>query len=624
MNERQIKLCSLLLEIDQFRPIDQLAHTLECSERTIRNDVASINQTLEKQAFLSRIIGKRGSGIRFELSDDERSKIDYLVAKDGSHAELKIERFCRGVLLLGTQPQGYPLDTLASLLYTNTKRLREELTFWRDILNAYGVDISTQKKLHLTGEEWAIRFSVVLGIYTIAPTPLQYCLEAEFFSEERAFLTSSVWRIEKLLGFRLSPNARRQLFAYLALSIQRIFKGFAIRSFNLPDPLTAPSLIAEKEHIERHFHISLPSEEAGFLSASLPCYARQWDTQLVANYKCVPEAQKLALHLTNALATTFGVSILPELKKPLEILMDVSLSHRIFPHMPLPNPHEKLMKFDYMDKYLMIQQVFLDNEHLSKARLAGSDCARFTMMFIDYLEEVAPPWRFRAALVINTGIEQVIFSTHRIKKMIPFIDVVAIFGEDDGHKLDEQQRRGQLCANFDFLISFEPLDIALPCVNVSPCLTTQDLERITSTALSVEKTHSPLGSNLKVVRYTIKSSPTIQHLIETIYAHLMEQQCFRGSLNDFFILFEQHKTIVDSTLVLSLHSICVTQSIALFYTLSNQSHASNAAAAEITSSPLAVLLVAAQDKNLLPIMVERFKRLLHPAPEKEILPEANL
>lgn len=605
----------MILDIDQYRPISLLARSLSCSEKTVRNDIARINRTLEKHSLASRVEGKRGSGVRFDLHSGERPRIDYLVAEDKSHAELKVERFCRGVLLIGMHPTGYSTDALAQMLYTNVKRLREELSFWRSILNLYGADIARSAgTLRLTGKEWAIRYALMLGVYTMAPTPLQHALESELLFDDHAFFEASVRRIEHILHSRLSSNARRQLIAYLALSVKRVSQGFIIDGFDLPNMAIAPALIAEKARIERHFHLALPEGEALFLSASLPCYACQWDEQLVAACVASPEARSLTRVLTSALAARFGIPVPHSLEKPVEILMDTSLSHRLFPHMPLPNPNEQLMKFEYMDKYLIIQEVFLDDGSLEAMRLAGSDCARFTMLLIDYLEEVALPRCFRVGLVVSAGIEQSIFSVHRLKKLMPSVDVVAILGEDDALKLDSRQRLTDQCLSFDFLISFEPLDIAVPCVNISASLNAQDLERIMQTANSIENSRLLLGGTLEVIEHAIAPVSTWDDIVESVHEHLMAQHCFQGGRADLSLLFEQHAVHAGDVVVLGVHGRCATRSVALFYALEG-GFADVSEHAGKSFSRIACLLVPPDERHRLPLMVECFKRLLGTPPD---------
>mgnify|MGYP000246619788 CR=1 FL=1 len=63
MNLRQNTLLQIMLKEGSFQTIDSLAVLLNCSEKTLRNDIKDINTFLKDNNFETSIQTKQGSGV---------------------------------------------------------------------------------------------------------------------------------------------------------------------------------------------------------------------------------------------------------------------------------------------------------------------------------------------------------------------------------------------------------------------------------------------------------------------------------------------------------------------------------------------------------------------------------
>ena len=106
MNLRQNTLLQIMLKEGSFQTIDSLAVLLNCSEKTLRNDIKDINTFLKDNNFETSIQTKQGSGVHLSLYKSEEAYLHFFLDTKILEIRPELERFYRGMiaLLFSSQP----------------------------------------------------------------------------------------------------------------------------------------------------------------------------------------------------------------------------------------------------------------------------------------------------------------------------------------------------------------------------------------------------------------------------------------------------------------------------------------------------------------------------------------
>ncbi|MFR5091724.1 MAG: hypothetical protein ACLTDR_06635 [Adlercreutzia equolifaciens] len=97
--------------------------------------------------------------------------------------------------------------------------------------------------------------------------------------------------------------------------------------------------------------------------------------------------------------------------------------------------------------------------------------ARFTSI------RPAPCVCYRVGLVVNCGIDLALWGAHRIEKLTSRLKVTDVLTENEVLAAVARPN-STLLERFDFLVSFEPLDVDFPSVTVSPGVSRSDVDHI--------------------------------------------------------------------------------------------------------------------------------------------------
>jgi len=145
MNRRQKELLRLLLtDLDVFLHVRELADELDCSEKTVRNDLKRI-ETVLKEYPSAELRRKRGSGISLSAGNEDRAKLFNRVyrieALSGDDRLLEMAYN----LLVSDKP--LTLASLAEEYFTNKTTVRSELNRIARWLESYHLELVSKQRL---------------------------------------------------------------------------------------------------------------------------------------------------------------------------------------------------------------------------------------------------------------------------------------------------------------------------------------------------------------------------------------------------------------------------------------------------------------------------------------------
>ncbi|MDE1549301.1 BglG family transcription antiterminator [Jeotgalibaca caeni] len=278
LNQRSIAILKRLIQFpnDTFE-IEELASHFEVSERTIRNDLESIDFYL-KTKKLPRV--RKEMKIQISLDNSELTKEDKIsllheVERSDqtlTASERKDWIFIESLLQMTTIDIQYLMDLLQvsrSTVISDIRVLKEEL-----LEKSINLEYKPQQGYHLTGNEWLIRregISILSSQNFLTHYLEERILEKDWlrFSEEDfKFVGDVISDIEKKLKKIYSDNAYRNLTNGVLLSISRMQEGRFLEPVKETDALKNKeyTLLTEKAHkLEDCFQINVPDQEVWFL-----------------------------------------------------------------------------------------------------------------------------------------------------------------------------------------------------------------------------------------------------------------------------------------------------------------------------------------------------------------------
>jgi len=145
MNDRQKVLLQLLLSNEgETRNIQELSERLECSEKTVRNDLNKMEQLLNKfpSAKLKR---QPGIGITLEISREDRSNL--LQRQFFQDHKAMEERMIEVAYLLLSSENPITLQSLADRYYVPKSTIKKEMEFIEKWLADYEIELISKPRL---------------------------------------------------------------------------------------------------------------------------------------------------------------------------------------------------------------------------------------------------------------------------------------------------------------------------------------------------------------------------------------------------------------------------------------------------------------------------------------------
>ena len=425
INRRQANLLKTLVSTTSYLPTATLAGELSCSERTVRNDVAAINAFLEQNGLAARTASKRGTGIQLNPSPAERERILGLVKERALALDPALDRFYRGILLLICDYNGdYTVESLARAILTNKQQAQEDHRACNDMLYPYGARIERGHRLTVVGPEEHIRFFVTHSLFELAPTAMKRRVEPQLFGEDRQFLFDEIEAVERTLDCPFTDNARHELAIYLQVMTLRIRKGKSVPARATAIP---PAFAAMLGRIEKHYGITLGSGEKAVVIELFSVAARRWTPDFQDTYTPDRESAHLADDLFRALADRYGARPASHLRKPLAMLFEAGITHRKLDRaIALPPEISWTVRFENMTLFMRLAQLMRDTPSLSSVDLYETDLTRIAMLLLDFMDGIAVSDTWRAGLVVNCGVEQVLFARDRIERLLPFIRIARV------------------------------------------------------------------------------------------------------------------------------------------------------------------------------------------------------
>ena len=268
-------------------PQEELARRLNVSTRTVRTDVATLNELIATQG--AHLIHQRGTG--YQLKIYNQGLFDALLAAQEQESSLprtSRERVLHLQILLLTAEQGIKLDELADTWYLSRAALQGDMAQVRERLAHFGLTIESKPRLgmRIQGSETAIRacLTQLLCQELLHNHPLQSLLPTLCPSKTLEVVGN---HIHDQLGrhqLRLADESLQQLTISCAITLLRQAAGHERCQFASDDISLTLAVVVRDIHAElptlappgQEEIASLVIQIQTHLTADPPSSARPW------------------------------------------------------------------------------------------------------------------------------------------------------------------------------------------------------------------------------------------------------------------------------------------------------------------------------------------------------------
>lgn len=482
--KRIYKLLNILLEEEKPVTTKKLGALLQVSDRTIRSDLSILEQEVER--YKVKVIKKSGVGIWLEgnLNDKQRMIMEWDTdqeKKEKLFTPQSRQRFILFKLLYG-KSRMY-VEYFASELYVSKSTIEKDLQAVIEALEPFHLKLEQKNNggLYVSGDEIGIRKAIA----HIVNARDDGCQSKGPFGKVENMLDVDLYQIKNILvnaekkyNIRFSYLNFNNIVIHLAIILKRIQQG---KSIVLPKELvydlstideTFKDLAAYiSDKIDRKMHIQLPENEKYYVLMHI--LGAHIETQKVldaSNDK--KQNEKLAEKITNEFIEIVGKII------GFDLSMDATLHeglkthllptlHRIQYDLNLYNPILQDIKVQYFYAYeLSWSMNSLFEKYLGKS--AGEAEIGFIALHLAVAIERKKK-KTNIAVVCATGVGISRLMTIRLEAKFPQVNILNIGLNVPTKQIEEQ---------VDLILSTVPIETEKPCIQVSPLLKDDDVNKI--------------------------------------------------------------------------------------------------------------------------------------------------
>lgn len=459
----------------------------------------------------------------------------------------RYERLCQEMIALTCYPGPHTADSLARRMFRNKQQIQSDLRWWQGILKVSGLTLSVGRQITVEGPEWTVRGFVMSMLFSFSSAAVRRRILPSLFGSiepyDRQFLERCIAEMQRDLGFEFSSNAQWQFGVYLCIMVTRLRLGHGLMAWRGADGST-PFFAYLKKRLERHFSLTVSDAEMGLLSDMAHCCTWQWSLAAMSAYEPSERARAFTDDVEEALKKAFGAPLPEDVRKPLAILFESGLARRTC-GLVAANPNEESVKYEAMDGACLLSSVLCEVPSLVEADLFSPDYARIVLVLLDYLDQVGALRCYRVGLVVNCGIDLALWGAHRIEKLTSRLEVTDVLTENEVLAAASRPN-STLLERFDFLVSFEPMDVDFPCVTISPGVSRADIDHIIA---SVPLWRRGQEVHTAWERGVLPAGPSPESMFAPLHARLTADGLIDMSLERFEWLVWTLSVVKDRTLV---------------------------------------------------------------------------
>ncbi|KXT75715.1 BglG family transcription antiterminator [Streptococcus sp. DD12] len=509
-------LYELIQAKEKFVTSKSLAEKLNCSDRSVRNYIKSIQSVLRFQPVA--LEAKHGSGYRL-VHDKEKDYQTFLLASGlvepnleeiGEDKEDRINAILHKLLF---EQDNIYLDDLADELYVSRSTLSHDFKSIRQLLVNFDLTIESKanKGIYVLGSERDKRRFILSYFFgghfrkTIYHYVNQLNLPKDLTLDDLTLIVLEECREARL---RLSDFVIQNLVIHIALAIQRLQKGFKMAPIHLEGgEFEKEKQVAKRilNRIEEAVAIVFPLEEIDYIALHL--FSKE-----ELSHRSLVNPDSLRIELVQALET-LGLDDIYHFSSDHQFMEGVllhleTLDVRLKNGIHLENPMKANICEQYPDIFYLTQEVLYHLPNFKDKNISDDEIAYVTLHFMASIERRKDENRVQVLVICSTGFGSAQMLRNRLEN--EFGNRIAIRDVVGYYDITDERLEG-----IDLILStidLSHLIFKVPSVTVSVFLKTHEVEELKKRLESItprrfplsSKTHYPLKSQVFLEKYFSK------------------------------------------------------------------------------------------------------------------------
>jgi transcriptional antiterminator len=423
LNKRQIEIIKFLSNTNTYITVENISEIFHISQRTIRNDLNSIEYALKE--YNVSFERKPRVGIRLNFDEKEIKKVLNMYEYKIYSAEERV----LFVLIMIMTKEKTTFEELAEKLQVSKNTIIQDLKSAEILLEKH--DIKVNKKsyygIFLDGNEDKIR-SCLLQLYKKSSKHIQLdinkylidCLKLDI-REIRSFLEN----VEILANVKYSEEALDELEVLINFSLCRMSIGNTVKY---------SQVYIDKQKVNKNFTILRDCiKKLNFnVTESELCYVLKLFSgakSTLGNFITTnSEVDKLATNIIKDMCDVINISPTEdvEFKEQMSLHLKVAI-FRLKNNLLIDNPMLEEIKYKMSFIYSITEKILLGYEGILDVKFPESEIAYIAMYFDALFERnVKGKFSYEVLIICNGGLATSSLLKTRIGAMIPEIKILDI------------------------------------------------------------------------------------------------------------------------------------------------------------------------------------------------------
>ncbi|MGM0862082.1 BglG family transcription antiterminator [Bacillus atrophaeus] len=511
MNTRQKDILYLLLsEPDDYLVVQDFADRVKCSEKTIRNDLKTIESYLHEHSP-AQLIRKPGLGVYLNIEEYERARLTQQLGTEhfGSKQQSDEERILQIAYQLLMHPKHVSAKEIAAQLFLNKSSIKRDLHEIEEWLKRFDLKLVSKQRLGLKieGNERNKR-KALARISDLIDNPefTSQFIKSKFLSHEVEFVSNEFKTLQKHHSIYFTDETFENLLLHTLLMIRRIKMKQPISI----SPTEMAAVEKKKEYqwaiacikrLEAVFAIRFPKEEAVYLTLHILGGKVRFRSQ--------EEEKKVLENPLLPMVVRHLIDRVSELKM-LDFHSDQDLINGLYIHLntvlnrlnydlSVSNPMLNDIKKMYPYLFHMIIDVLEDINQTFALSIPEEEAAYLTLHFQAAVERLhsSSQKHKKAIILCHMGIGMSQLLRTKIERKFHHIVVKACIAKAD--LADYTTKHGDI----DLVISTIALEhVPIPHIVVSPLLEPSDEKKLSAFMDQVEESKRQTQKTFKMLNNT--------------------------------------------------------------------------------------------------------------------------
>ncbi|MCY8493521.1 BglG family transcription antiterminator [Bacillus inaquosorum] len=511
INTRQKEILYLLLsEPDDYLVVQDFADRVQCSEKTIRNDLKAIEDYLKEHSN-AQLIRKPGLGVYLNIEDQERAWLSQQLHTEHFHSRQRTdeERMLQIAydLLMNVKPVS--AKEIAAQHFVNRSAIKKDLCAVEEWLKRHDLTLVSKQRLGLKveGNEKSKRKALarISDLIDNTEFTIQF-IKSKFLSHEVDFVTKEIKSLQKKHSIYFTDETFENLLLHTLLMIRRI-------KMKQPISISPRELAAVKkkkeyqwtfaclQRLEPVFTIRFPEEEAVYLTLHIlggkVRYPLQKEETNDLEHAVLP---KVVRHLINRVSELKMLDFHndQDLINGLNIHLNTVLQ-RLSYDLSVSNPMLHDIKKMYPYLFHLVIDVLEDINQTFDLYIPEEEAAYLTLHFQAAIERLrrSSETHKKAIIVCHMGIGMSQLLRTKIERKCHQIAVMACIAKAD---LADYTKKHE---DIDLVISTIALErVTIPHIVVSPLLEPGDEKKLSAFIRQLDESHRQKQKTFQMLNNT--------------------------------------------------------------------------------------------------------------------------